>query len=180
MATTETIDESPYTLPTMGFVRQRQLETLLPFSRTTLWRRIKDGTFPAPVKLSPGCTAWRVEEVRAWMGPIYSPQVPSRSPADSVPTFALGGARQEAASTVQQRAGASERRAETAAEKRLELQLIAEAKAWRQAETIRAYVTHVAAVIAASGVPAGRELRDRLALAAGVADRMDPTRGWLR
>lgn len=62
----------------------------------------------------------------------------------------------------------------------LEQVLVDEAAAWRQAETIRAYVTHVAAAIAASGVPAGAELRDRLAWAAGVADRLDPTRSRLR
>lgn len=39
----------------------------LPFSSPTLWRRIKSGDFPTPVKLSKHITAWRVEDVRAWM-----------------------------------------------------------------------------------------------------------------
>lgn len=56
------------TLPTIGYVRQAQLlASVLPFSAATLWRKVKAQTFPAPVKLSAGITAWRVEDVRAWM-----------------------------------------------------------------------------------------------------------------
>jgi len=55
------------TLPVVGFVRQAALLPLLGFSGTTLWRRVKNGTFPQPVKLSERVTAWRAEEVRAWM-----------------------------------------------------------------------------------------------------------------
>jgi hypothetical protein len=39
----------------------------LPFSAPTLWRKVKAGTFPQPVKLSERVTAWRVGAVRAWM-----------------------------------------------------------------------------------------------------------------
>ncbi len=55
-------------LPTTGYVRQSQLiPAIVPFSSATLWRNVKAGTFPAPVKLSDRVTAWRVEDVRAWM-----------------------------------------------------------------------------------------------------------------
>jgi prophage regulatory protein len=37
------------------------------FSDTTLWRRCKDGSFPAPVRISPGRVAWRASEVQGWM-----------------------------------------------------------------------------------------------------------------
>jgi prophage regulatory protein len=40
---------------------------VVPVSSATLWRWVKAGTFPAPVKLSSGMTAWRVGDVRAWM-----------------------------------------------------------------------------------------------------------------
>lgn len=57
-----------YTLPETGFVRQKQLiPKIIPISRTTLWRKIKDGLFPAPVRLTSNTIAWRVEEVRAWI-----------------------------------------------------------------------------------------------------------------
>ena len=40
---------------------------ILPFSSSTLWRRVRDGSFPAPLKLSAGITAWRVGDVRQWL-----------------------------------------------------------------------------------------------------------------
>jgi predicted DNA-binding transcriptional regulator AlpA len=56
------------TLPTTGFVRQYQLiPMIVPFSSATLWRKVVRGEFPRPVKLSARITAWRVEDVRAWM-----------------------------------------------------------------------------------------------------------------
>ena len=55
-------------LPAEGFVRQAQLiPAIIPISHATLWRGVKDGTFPTPVKLSARVTAWRVEDIRSWM-----------------------------------------------------------------------------------------------------------------
>ncbi|WP_083844240.1 helix-turn-helix transcriptional regulator [Pseudogulbenkiania sp. NH8B] len=63
-------------LPDSAFVRESQLvrspkrpgaPTPLPFSAPTLWRKVKDGTFPSPVKLSRRITAWSVGSVRAWI-----------------------------------------------------------------------------------------------------------------
>jgi prophage regulatory protein len=55
-------------LPATGYVRQSQLiPSIVPFSSATLWRNVKAGVFPAPVKLSDRVTAWRVEDIRAWM-----------------------------------------------------------------------------------------------------------------
>lgn len=59
------------TLPPTGYVRQsRLIPHIIPFSSSTLWRKVKAGEFPAPVKLSPRVTAWRAEDVRAWMDGI--------------------------------------------------------------------------------------------------------------
>jgi predicted DNA-binding transcriptional regulator AlpA len=55
-------------LPATGYVRQSQLiPAIVPFSSATLWRKVKAGAFPSPVKLSERVTAWRVEDIRAWM-----------------------------------------------------------------------------------------------------------------
>lgn len=55
-------------LPATGYVRQAQLiPTIVPFSSATLWRKVKIGDFPLPIKLSERITAWRVEDIRAWM-----------------------------------------------------------------------------------------------------------------
>lgn len=50
------------------YIRLRQLiaEKYVPFSAPTLWRRVKDGSFPQPYKLSQGVTAWRQSDVVAW------------------------------------------------------------------------------------------------------------------
>ena len=55
------------TLPETGFLRQPQVLTFIPISKSTLWRRVTEGTFPAPVKLSPRVTVWRAEDVRRWI-----------------------------------------------------------------------------------------------------------------
>lgn len=59
--------ETSATLPETGFIRQKQLAAIIPFSRTTLWRKVRNGEFPAPIRLSAGITAWKVELVRAWI-----------------------------------------------------------------------------------------------------------------
>ncbi|MGC4062956.1 MAG: AlpA family phage regulatory protein [Aquabacterium sp.] len=60
--------QPPVNLPATGYVRQAQLiPTFVPFSSATLWRKVKSGEFPRPVKLSERVTAWRVEDVRHWL-----------------------------------------------------------------------------------------------------------------
>lgn len=49
------------------FIRQRALLTIVPFSASTLWRKVKDGTFVQPVKLSDRITAWDRSQVLAWL-----------------------------------------------------------------------------------------------------------------
>jgi len=56
------------TLPTSGYVRQSQLVPhIIPFSPATLWRKVKLGQFPRPMKLSERITAWAVEDIREWI-----------------------------------------------------------------------------------------------------------------
>jgi prophage regulatory protein len=40
------------------------------YSRTTIDRKVKDGTFPKPIKLSPGqggAIGWRASDIDAWI-----------------------------------------------------------------------------------------------------------------
>jgi prophage regulatory protein len=53
-------------LPQRGFVRQKLLNELIPFSPATLWRKVNSGDFPKPHKISDRVTGWRVEDVRQW------------------------------------------------------------------------------------------------------------------
>ncbi|MCF8209064.1 MAG: AlpA family phage regulatory protein [Rhodoferax sp.] len=55
-------------LPKTGFIRQRQLiPKIIPVSAPTLWRWVKSGHFPAPVKLGANTTAWKTEDINRWM-----------------------------------------------------------------------------------------------------------------
>ena len=58
-------------LPDGGFIREKQLLTTghgpIPFSSGSLWRFVREGKFPKPVKLSGNITAWRVGDVREWL-----------------------------------------------------------------------------------------------------------------
>lgn len=61
-------------IPETGFLRLRQIignskaqppiPAIYPVSRSTWLAGVKSGLFPKPVKLSPRCTAWRVQDIR--------------------------------------------------------------------------------------------------------------------
>jgi predicted DNA-binding transcriptional regulator AlpA len=64
-------------LPETGFLRLRQIigdpnvvppiPAIIPVKKSCWWAGVKSGRFPAPVKLSPRVTVWRVEDIRAWV-----------------------------------------------------------------------------------------------------------------
>ena len=60
-------EPKPAQLPTTGFIRIASLVQFIPFSQASIWRKVREGRFPKPIKLSERVTAWRVEEVRAWI-----------------------------------------------------------------------------------------------------------------
>lgn len=53
--------------PQTRFVRLRELQTMVPFSVPTIWRKSRDGTFPPAIKLSAGITAWSREAIEQWL-----------------------------------------------------------------------------------------------------------------
>ena len=51
-------------------LRMRQVLEQVPFSRTTLWRRVRAGDFPRPVRLGgpqSRVIAWRSCDIEAWL-----------------------------------------------------------------------------------------------------------------
>ena len=62
-------------LPETGFIRLRQIlgdskagiPAIIPVSKSTWWQGIRDGRYPAGIKLSERCTAWRVEDIQAFI-----------------------------------------------------------------------------------------------------------------
>lgn len=51
-------------LPDSAHVRQPVVEALFACSGSTVWRRVKEQSLPAPRKLSPRVTAWNVADLR--------------------------------------------------------------------------------------------------------------------
>lgn len=56
---------SASSLPETGFIRVKQVLEFLPISKSSWWDGVKKGRFPAPVRLGPRTTAWKVESIRA-------------------------------------------------------------------------------------------------------------------
>lgn len=59
------------TLPDNALVRQRDLLDVLPFSAATLWRCVRSGDFPEPIRVAQGITAWRWGDVSNWLNTRY-------------------------------------------------------------------------------------------------------------
>ena len=42
------------------------VERLIGLKKCTIYRRIKEGKFPAPVRVTERCVRWRESDIRAW------------------------------------------------------------------------------------------------------------------
>lgn len=51
-------------LPETGFVRLKQVLSLIPVGKSTFWANVASGNYPKGVKLSRRTTAWKVEDIR--------------------------------------------------------------------------------------------------------------------
>jgi prophage regulatory protein len=47
-----------------AFLRVSDVLRLIPISKSTWWSGVRQGRYPTPVKLGPGITAWRADEIR--------------------------------------------------------------------------------------------------------------------
>lgn len=62
-------------LPETGFLRLKQIigdkhanppiPALIPVAQSTWWAGVRAGKFPQPIRLSKGCTVWRISDLRA-------------------------------------------------------------------------------------------------------------------
>ncbi|MFZ5811906.1 MAG: helix-turn-helix transcriptional regulator [Thermodesulfobacteriota bacterium] len=43
----------------------RGLPPVIPVCRSTWWQGVKEGRYPAPIKLGLRCTAWKASDIRA-------------------------------------------------------------------------------------------------------------------
>jgi prophage regulatory protein len=58
----------------MQFIRPREVLRMIGVSRTTLWRMVRDGLFPAPVRITKRNRGYVLAEVEAWMRGRVEPQ----------------------------------------------------------------------------------------------------------
>lgn len=49
------------------FMRLPEVCRTVGVGKSTIWDNVRRGAFPCPVKVSENCTAWRSDEVEAWM-----------------------------------------------------------------------------------------------------------------
>lgn len=59
--------ESKVVLPETGFLRVVDVLQFIPVSRSTWWFWVASGKAPKPIKLGPRVTAWKAEEIRAFI-----------------------------------------------------------------------------------------------------------------
>lgn len=52
---------------TSSILRRRQVEELTGLARSTLYKLIKEGLFPVPVRLGSRAVGWRYKEIEAWI-----------------------------------------------------------------------------------------------------------------
>ena len=68
------MDKTARTLPETGFLRLSQIignrradppiPVIIPVSKSTWWQGVKEGRYPAPVKLGPRTSAWTVKSIK--------------------------------------------------------------------------------------------------------------------
>ena len=54
-------------LATSGGRGKETREGLLPVSPSTIWRKVRDRTFPAPINLSARTSAWLMSDIEQWL-----------------------------------------------------------------------------------------------------------------
>ncbi|PZQ46612.1 MAG: AlpA family transcriptional regulator [Rhodovulum sulfidophilum] len=56
-----------------ALVPVKRVATMLSVSVATVWRWCAAGGFPAPLKIGPNATRWRVSDVEAWLASRGTP-----------------------------------------------------------------------------------------------------------
>ena len=51
----------------LRLIRMQELPSLVGYKRSSLYQKMKDGTFPQSIKLGPRAVAWRSTEIDEWI-----------------------------------------------------------------------------------------------------------------
>jgi prophage regulatory protein len=79
----------------MRFIRAAEVLNMIGVSRTTLWRMVRSGVFPAPIRITSRNRGYLLQDVEAWM----------RARAEPLPTTATPTPRAHAAARPEPRTG---------------------------------------------------------------------------
>jgi len=58
--------------PQDNMIRMQELADIVGLQKTTIYNKIKQGTFPKPVQLSARAVAWRASDITAWQAALAS------------------------------------------------------------------------------------------------------------
>ena len=58
-------NSAPVSLPEVGFLRLSDVLKIIPVAKTAWYQGVKEGRFPAPVKLTKRASGYRVGDIRA-------------------------------------------------------------------------------------------------------------------
>jgi prophage regulatory protein len=61
---------------TERFIRLPELERIVGFKRSTIYRKTGEGTFPAPIKCGPNTTVWLASSIDRWMAETIAAACP--------------------------------------------------------------------------------------------------------
>jgi prophage regulatory protein len=53
--------------PAHSIIRRKAVEARTGLSRSTIYQRVKDGTFPAPISLGAKAVGWLLYEIEDWI-----------------------------------------------------------------------------------------------------------------
>jgi prophage regulatory protein len=67
----------------LAILRRKQVEREVGLSRSTIYQRIKDGTFPRPVRLGARAVGWRAGDIDQFLRDPAGYRAPLRSDNDA-------------------------------------------------------------------------------------------------
>ncbi|PVX83245.1 MULTISPECIES: helix-turn-helix transcriptional regulator [Paraburkholderia] len=65
-----------------AILRRRQVEQLVGLSRSTIYQRMRDGTFPRAISLGGRMVGWRVSEIELFLADPAGYRVSSTTPSE--------------------------------------------------------------------------------------------------
>ena len=68
-------------------LRRRQVEEITGLSRSSIYRLMRSGEFPLPVKVGPSAVRWKASEITVWMEsrPLATGEFESTTPTWTLP-----------------------------------------------------------------------------------------------